>query len=138
MAYIWDRCDILTDSDPPACQHCKQYGFECTFFLPIAETRFKKKKLEEEAAHSGEHNKASGGSVHDSTAPHGESSRAADARVCGTSPPTMQAAASFGPNTADEVPSQALHRKLISCIRAQRFRLVSMSPTIPDTITLGR
>ena len=31
------------------CQHCKQYGFECTFFLPITETRFKKKKLEEEA-----------------------------------------------------------------------------------------
>lgn len=82
------RCDILTDSDPPACQHCKQYGFECTFFLPIAETRFKKKKLEEEAAHSGEHNKASGGSVHDSTAPHGESSRAGDARVCG---PTSEA-----------------------------------------------
>lgn len=34
--------------DPPVCQHCKQYGFECTFFLPITETRFKKKKLEEE------------------------------------------------------------------------------------------
>ena len=31
------------------CQHCKQYGFECTFFLPITETRFKKKRLEEEA-----------------------------------------------------------------------------------------
>lgn len=30
------------------CQHCKQYGFECTFFLPITETRFKKKRLEEE------------------------------------------------------------------------------------------
>jgi len=36
--------------EPPVCQHCKQYGFECTFFLPITETRFKKKKLEEEAA----------------------------------------------------------------------------------------
>ncbi|KAF4615237.1 hypothetical protein D9613_002634 [Agrocybe pediades] len=44
------RCDVITDSDPPICQHCKQYGFECTFFLPITETRFKKKKLEEEAA----------------------------------------------------------------------------------------
>ncbi|KAH0830630.1 hypothetical protein J3R83DRAFT_2085 [Lanmaoa asiatica] len=43
------RCDVLTDSDPPLCQHCKQYGFECTFFLPITETRFKKKKLEEDA-----------------------------------------------------------------------------------------
>ncbi|KAI0934800.1 hypothetical protein AcV5_006529 [Taiwanofungus camphoratus] len=44
------RCDVLPDSDPPICQHCKQYGFECTFFLPITETRFKKKKLEEDAA----------------------------------------------------------------------------------------
>ncbi|TFK42308.1 fungal-specific transcription factor domain-containing protein [Crucibulum laeve] len=43
------RCDILADAEPPVCQHCKQYGFECTFFLPITETRFKKKKLEEEA-----------------------------------------------------------------------------------------
>ncbi|KAE9409478.1 hypothetical protein BT96DRAFT_1012476 [Gymnopus androsaceus JB14] len=42
------RCDILADSDPPACQHCRQYQFECTFFLPITETRFKKKKLEAE------------------------------------------------------------------------------------------
>lgn len=30
------------------CQHCKQYGFECTYFLPITETRFKKKRVEEE------------------------------------------------------------------------------------------
>lgn len=44
------RCDIIADSDPPVCQHCKQFSFECTFFLPITETRFKKKKLEEEAA----------------------------------------------------------------------------------------
>ncbi|KAI0723969.1 fungal-specific transcription factor domain-containing protein [Cerioporus squamosus] len=44
------RCDVLPDTDPPLCQHCKQYSFECTFFLPITETRFKKKKLEEEAA----------------------------------------------------------------------------------------
>ena len=42
------RCDILPDSDPPVCQHCKQYLFECTFFLPITETRFKKKKTEDE------------------------------------------------------------------------------------------
>ncbi|KAF9053044.1 fungal-specific transcription factor domain-containing protein [Panaeolus papilionaceus] len=39
-----------TKTEPPVCQHCKQYSFECTFFLPITETRFKKKKLEEEAA----------------------------------------------------------------------------------------
>ncbi|KAF8660606.1 hypothetical protein AX16_001585 [Volvariella volvacea WC 439] len=38
------RCDILPDSEPQFCQHCKQYGFDCTFFLPITETRFKKKK----------------------------------------------------------------------------------------------
>jgi hypothetical protein len=44
------RCDVLPESEPPLCQHCKQYGFECTFFLPITETRFKKKKMEEEAA----------------------------------------------------------------------------------------
>ncbi len=44
------RCDVLTDTEPPLCQHCKQYGFECTFFLPITETKFKKKRLEEEAA----------------------------------------------------------------------------------------
>jgi hypothetical protein len=36
--------------EPALCEHCKQYGFECTFFLPITETRFKKKKLEGEAA----------------------------------------------------------------------------------------
>ncbi|KAI6036519.1 fungal-specific transcription factor domain-containing protein [Pisolithus microcarpus] len=42
------RCDVLGDTDPPLCQHCKQYGFECTFFLPITETRFKKKKQFEE------------------------------------------------------------------------------------------
>ncbi|KAJ6502412.1 fungal-specific transcription factor domain-containing protein [Mycena sanguinolenta] len=42
------RCDILSDAEPPKCQHCKQYQFECTFFLPITETRFKKKKLEED------------------------------------------------------------------------------------------
>ncbi|EJU05565.1 hypothetical protein DACRYDRAFT_20007 [Dacryopinax primogenitus] len=44
------RCDILAESEPPQCQHCKQYGFDCTFFLPITETRFKKKKELEEAA----------------------------------------------------------------------------------------
>ncbi|KAJ2923287.1 hypothetical protein H1R20_g13810, partial [Candolleomyces eurysporus] len=43
------RCDVLPDTEPPVCQHCKQYSFECTFFLPITETRFKKKKLEEDS-----------------------------------------------------------------------------------------
>lgn len=41
---------MLPDSEPPICQHCKQYSFNCTFFLPITETRFKKKRVEEEAA----------------------------------------------------------------------------------------
>ncbi|KAH9180500.1 fungal-specific transcription factor domain-containing protein [Lactarius sanguifluus] len=74
------RCDILPDSEPPLCQHCKQYGFECTFFLPIAETRFKKKKLEEEAAEKARSENAD--QRHSST-PLGESSRPADARVYG-------------------------------------------------------
>ena len=59
------RCDIIPNivcissvvlllqgltylKDLPHCQHCKQYSFECTFFLPITETRFKKKKMEED------------------------------------------------------------------------------------------
>jgi hypothetical protein len=59
------RCDIIPDmvcifsvvlthhltylKDLPLCQHCKQYSFECTFFLPITETRFKKKKMEDDS-----------------------------------------------------------------------------------------
>jgi len=42
------RCDVIQNSDPPLCAHCKQYGFDCTFFLPITETRWKKRKLDEE------------------------------------------------------------------------------------------
>ena len=37
---------MLPDTEPPVCQHCKQYGFDCTFFLPITETRFRKQKME--------------------------------------------------------------------------------------------
>ncbi|KLT44643.1 hypothetical protein CC85DRAFT_241990 [Cutaneotrichosporon oleaginosum] len=46
------RCDILSSDDDtqPICAHCKQYSIECTFFLPITETRFKKKRLAEAAA----------------------------------------------------------------------------------------
>lgn len=60
------RCDVIDDGGPPpgsinngngglVCAHCRQYGFECTFFLPITETRFKKKyqREAEEAAASG-------------------------------------------------------------------------------------
>ncbi|KAF8319282.1 hypothetical protein DL93DRAFT_170297 [Clavulina sp. PMI_390] len=42
------RCDVLQGTEPPICAHCKQYGFDCTFFLPITETRWKKRKLEED------------------------------------------------------------------------------------------
>ncbi|BEJ00128.1 hypothetical protein CcaverHIS631_0411700 [Cutaneotrichosporon cavernicola] len=46
------RCDILAagDESQPICAHCKQYSIECTFFLPITETRFKKKRLTEAAS----------------------------------------------------------------------------------------
>ncbi|KAI0318935.1 fungal-specific transcription factor domain-containing protein [Amylostereum chailletii] len=78
------RCDVLTDTDPPLCHHCKQYGFECTFFLPIAETRFKKKKLEEEAAAEKSRTENDRGQ---SSTPLGES-RSSDVRVMG---PTSEA-----------------------------------------------
>jgi len=80
-----NRCDILTDSDPPLCQHCKQYGFDCTFFLPIAETRFKKKKQEEEAAAVAavvEKTRLENAERPNSST-SGESSRPTDARVYG-------------------------------------------------------
>ncbi|KAH9997328.1 fungal-specific transcription factor domain-containing protein [Russula vinacea] len=76
------RCDILPESDPPLCQHCKQYGFDCTFFLPIAETRFKKKKQEEEAAAAAEKVRLENTERVNSSTP-GESSRPPDARVYG-------------------------------------------------------
>ncbi|CAK5264936.1 unnamed protein product [Mycena citricolor] len=48
------RCDIITDSEPARCQHCQQFCFDCTFFLPIAETRFRKKKFVEEGEKDGQ------------------------------------------------------------------------------------
>ncbi len=72
----------MPDSEPPLCQHCKQYGFDCTFFLPIAETRFKKKKQEEEAAAAAEKTRLESTERLNSSTP-GESSRAPDARVYG-------------------------------------------------------
>ncbi|EPQ58008.1 hypothetical protein GLOTRDRAFT_136812 [Gloeophyllum trabeum ATCC 11539] len=47
------RCDIIPDTDPPVCQHCRQYGYECTAFKPITETRFKKRRMEQDNAASG-------------------------------------------------------------------------------------
>lgn len=51
------RCDVIEGGSPlgnpnngnggQICVHCKQYGFDCTFFLPITETRFKKKRERE-------------------------------------------------------------------------------------------
>lgn len=76
-----NRCDILADSEPPSCQHCKQYGFECTFFLPITETRFKKKKPEESVDNS-DKDKPKDGS-RDTQSPLAETKR--DARVFGKS-----------------------------------------------------
>ncbi|KAK8850554.1 hypothetical protein IAR55_004472 [Kwoniella newhampshirensis] len=49
------RCDILPSPDSPegqeeqpVCARCKQFALECTFFLPITETRFKKKRATDE------------------------------------------------------------------------------------------
>jgi hypothetical protein len=55
------RCDVIDDGSPApgdpnngngglTCAHCRQYGFSCTFFLPITETRFKKKREREAEA----------------------------------------------------------------------------------------
>ena len=75
---------MLPDTEPPVCQHCKQYGFECTFFLPITETRFKKKKLEEEAAAAAaaaaEKDREAERSTH---SPHAEQAKPPDPKVYG-------------------------------------------------------
>ena len=75
------RCDVIADTDPPICQHCKQYGFDCTFFLPITETRFKKKRLEEEAERERERDKE-----RSTSSPHTDGARGADVRVFGKPP----------------------------------------------------
>ncbi|KAF7796719.1 hypothetical protein EIP86_007902 [Pleurotus ostreatoroseus] len=76
------RCDVLADSDPPICQHCKQYGFDCTFFLPITETRFKKKRLEEEAERERERDKE-----RSTSSPNTDGARGSDVRVFGPTSP---------------------------------------------------
>ena len=73
------RCDILSDAEPPSCQHCKQYNFECTFFLPITETRFKKKKTEENI----DHQEKEKSTTRDTLSPHGETKRDQDPSVFG-------------------------------------------------------
>lgn len=47
------RCDVLPDSSPPLCVHCQQHSYQCTWVLPITETRFKRKKKEENASENG-------------------------------------------------------------------------------------
>lgn len=54
---------MIPDTDPLICQHCKQYHYECTFYLPISETRFKKKKMEEALIAAGGDGSASSGSA---------------------------------------------------------------------------
>ncbi|KAK4058473.1 hypothetical protein OIO90_000634 [Microbotryomycetes sp. JL221] len=41
------RCDAVPDAEPPICVHCKQHNTECTWFLPIQETRFKRARQKE-------------------------------------------------------------------------------------------
>lgn len=42
------RCDVIADTSPPLCVHCQHHNFDCTWVLPIAETRFKRKREKEE------------------------------------------------------------------------------------------
>lgn len=73
---------MLTDTEPPECQHCKQYGFDCTFFLPITETRFRKQRME--AMKAEEEEKADKEKETRTTkSPSAEASRGADVRVFG-------------------------------------------------------
>ena len=124
------RCDILPDSEPPLCQHCKQYGFECTFFLPIAETRFKKKKLEEEAAEKARSENTDG---RNSSTPLGESSRSADARVYGAASSVHHPFASLDPPLSqDQLP------KLIFFIPVPQFLHDYMKITTLDITIHGR
>jgi len=42
------RRNVIQNPDPLICAHGKQYGFDRTFFRPITETRWEKRKLDEE------------------------------------------------------------------------------------------
>ena len=42
------RCDVIPDTSPPLCVHCQHHNFDCTWVLPITETRFKRKREKEE------------------------------------------------------------------------------------------
>ncbi|GAA5829418.1 hypothetical protein JCM3766R1_001091 [Sporobolomyces carnicolor] len=42
------RCNPIPDTDPPICTYCSKHHLDCTWFLPISETRFKKQREKEE------------------------------------------------------------------------------------------
>ncbi|GAA96577.1 uncharacterized protein L969DRAFT_50247 [Mixia osmundae IAM 14324] len=44
------RCDVLADGEEgQMCVHCKQHRLECSWFLPISETRHKRRKQDSDA-----------------------------------------------------------------------------------------
>ncbi|GAA5887279.1 hypothetical protein JCM6882_002472 [Rhodosporidiobolus microsporus] len=43
------RCNPIPDHEPMLCTYCDKHKLECTWFLPISETRFKKQREKEEA-----------------------------------------------------------------------------------------
>lgn len=73
---------MLPDTDPPECQHCKQYGFDCTFFLPITETRFRKQKMELLKAEEEEKERTKQ-ETQTMQSPSGEGTRSSEVRVFG-------------------------------------------------------
>lgn len=73
---------MLPDTDPPECQHCKQYGFDCTFFLPITETRFRKQKMELLKAEEEEKERTKQ-EAQTMQSPSGEGTRSSEVRLFG-------------------------------------------------------
>lgn len=66
------RCEILAaGNDAPICAHCKQYNIECTFFLPITETRFKKRRAANDEAASPHAVKTASGNASDNANTNG-------------------------------------------------------------------
>ncbi|BGP38406.1 hypothetical protein JCM10450v2_002351 [Rhodotorula kratochvilovae] len=43
------RCNPIPDQEPMLCTYCQKHRLDCTWFLPISETRFKKQREKEEA-----------------------------------------------------------------------------------------
>ncbi|GAA5976454.1 hypothetical protein JCM10908_005505 [Rhodotorula pacifica] len=43
------RCNPIPDMEPMLCTYCQKHKLDCTWFLPIAETRFKKQREKQEA-----------------------------------------------------------------------------------------